>query len=98
MATSEGGEDTPMLTAHQYNNPVGSEPITMYTRVDLIKLPPRSRECELGGELPPARISAMVVTVLAGIGLISAAFGWALDAWWPYVAGSAAAFITFKTA
>jgi hypothetical protein len=80
MATSEGGEDTPMLTAHQYNNPVGS------------------RECDLGGELPPARISAMVVTVLSGIGLVSAAFGWALDAWWPYVAGSAAAFITFKTA
>jgi hypothetical protein len=59
---------------------------------------PRSRECELGGELPPARIGAMVITVLAGIGLISAAFGWALDAWWPYAAGSAAGFITFKTA
>jgi hypothetical protein len=59
---------------------------------------PRSRECEVGGELPPERIAAMLIVIMAATMAVSAGMAWTLDAWWPYVAGAVACFIIAKTA
>jgi hypothetical protein len=91
-----------MLTAHPYNNPVPRETIPWPVRYMSLEEAqhkyPSSRECEVGGELPPARIAAMLIALMAATMAVSSGMAMVLDAWWPYVAGAVACFIIAKTA
>lgn len=58
----------------------------------------RSRECEVGAELPPLIISNLVVFVLVGTIVAGVGLSMALDHWWPWVASAVASFIIVKTA
>jgi hypothetical protein len=58
----------------------------------------RSRECEVGAELPPLIISNLVVFIVVGTILTGVGMSMVLDHWWPWVAAAVASFILVKTA